>query len=1374
MWKMRRKFHAVLAAVVLFTSINFCPVKAEAANLWEPVSGADWMANIDGNLKITQINMPGTHDSGTQKISLATYSQCQDKSIEEQLNMGIRFLDIRLEAEDSGKLYLVHGSTDCQSNSGGKLYLEEVLTNCYQFLDAHPTETIVMSMKKDDGDQDDSVIQQYIHQNYIDKNSNYWYLQNGKPVLNDARGKIVLARRYYDKNNYGDAKGGLNFLWGDQGGNTVAETPWVRVAVTGLTGLWIQDRYEYSTGDKWTAVQQGLDSPPDENNRANVYFLNFLSAAPKKSIIGIESPTSPKDNAKEINPKFLSYEMTQGKAYGWIIFDFATEELAKKVIASNPYTSRLTLPLNTAKAAYNQAVVSNAYTKDSLDTFAESIAAAQALADQENSGTAITTTQYEETVTALTTAADNLAPKSLKEMEEYLLGFYPLTKDGNDTSKNNNHATAKGVTFSRENGVQIKGDGKLQSYLSLPTKMFDGKDQLTISFWAQDNGSSATRNQSVFSFGSGTDSNPNTSNVYKYVLINTSNNNYLKAVITDNSWSNETGFKNTEASYPKQTWAHITCVFNGTQFTLYKDGKLVGTKDTGIKPTAFGTNTVAYIGNSIWGNSDNDYIGCVKDFRVYHASLTSSQVAEIYNYKETLPVEYVKQDLIDSLTEELGMGSAAEENGHILLDVSKGSLTLPTTGYQDASISWTSSHPDIIDVNTGKVTQPAAGSTATEVILTATVTLPSGQSAQILFSCSVNPIQTYTISFDAANGSAITTTTVTKGEKVAEPEAPLKDGYTFAGWFAEGSDTAFNFNTAIISNLTLTAKWTENQKPTDPTDPSDPSKPTDPSDPSKPTDPEECEHNYKEVVKKATEKENGSITKQCTKCQAIEGEPTVIYAAEKIELSETSYVCDGSVKKPTVTIKDSQANTLQEQRDYTISYPEHAKDEGTYTVTITFSGNYTGTVERTFTILPEDKGGSQGDYTYRKLEDGSLEITKYDGNDTELVIPEKLDGIIVTKIGEHAFSNCKILTGVIIPESVVSIGAGAFSGCNNLVKIAIPESVASIEADAFMDCSKELTLQVAPGSYGESYAKENNVNHNAPTACEHNYTTQTTEPTCTTAGEKVSICTKCGDIENREVIPAAGHKEVMDPGIEATCTEEGKTEGSHCEVCQEVLTEQEVIPAAGHDYKKEIIKATTTKNGSIVEECTNCGEKQNKTTVYAVKTVKLSKTSYIYNGKNQKPSITVKDSKGKILNKQQDYTISYSKTVKNVGIYTVKINLKGNYKGTVTKTYTITPKSTSISKITSKKRGFVVTWKKQAKQITGYEVAYSPNAKFAKKNTTVLNVAKNKTTAKPKKALNAKKKYYLKIRTYKTIKQGGKTQKVYSKWSNTKSVTTKK
>ena len=537
---------------------------------------------------------------------------------------------------------------------------------------------------------------------------------------------------------------------------------------------------------------------------------------------------------------------------------------------------------------------------------------------------------------------------------------------------------------------------------------------------------------------------------------------------------------------------------------------------------------------------------------------------------------------------------------------------------------------------------------------------------------------------------------------------------------------------------------------------------------------EDCEHNYKAIVKKATEKENGSITKQCTECQAVEGEPTIIYAVEKIELSETSYIYDGSIKKPSVMIKDSQGNALQEQRDYTVSYPEDAKEEGTYTITITLSGIYTGTVERSFAILADHTGSSQGNYTYRELEDGSLEITKYAGNDAELVIPEKLNDKIVTKIGEHAFLNCTKLTSIILPEGVVSIGAGAFSGCSNLVSVVIPESVVSIGTDTFSGCSQELTLQVTPGSYGESYAKENDMKYRDPAACEHNYITQTVEPTCTTAGEKVSICTKCGDVEKRETIPALGHSEVKDIGKEATCTEEGKTEGSHCEVCQEVLKKQETIPAFGHTYQKEIIKASKKKNGSITEKCSKCGSEKDKTTIYAVKTVKLSKTSYVYNGKNQKPSVIINDNKGKTLSKQKDYTISYPKTVKNVGIYTVKIKFKGNYMGAVTRIYTITPKETSISTITPKKKSFIVTWKKQAKQTTGYEVAYAPNAKFAKKNTTILNVAKSKTTAKPKKALKAKKKYYLRIRTYKTIKQGGKTRKIYSGWSKTKSVTTKK
>ena len=934
MWKKRKTLSAAMAAVLLFTSIVFCPQEAHAENPWDTVAGTEWMANIDSNKKITEINLPGTHDSGTQKISNATFAQCQDKSIAEQLNFGIRFLDIRLEAEDNGKLYLVHGSEDCKSNSGSKLYLEEVLSDCYSFLEAHPTETIVMSMKKDDGTQDDSVIQQYIH-SYIDQNPDFWYLQNGKPVLNDARGKIVLARRYYDKNNYGDKKGGLNFLWGDQGGSDVQETPWVRVAVTGLTGLWIQDRYEYSTSDKWNAVKQGLDSPPDENKRASVYFLNFMSAAPKK--LGL--PTSPKSNAKEINPKFLSYELTQGKAYGWIIMDFATEELAKKVIASNNYTenpeqveinktknalkiadtltANLKLPLtgeeagagngtsitwacdhpelltilgsdvwiirpsstgedvtatftatitsgkfsqqasftvmvekskganlgdlvNTltnAKTAYNNKNAAKIYNKTSMEALANAIAAGEKIVADEANGEIITETQAQEAVAALHTACNSLTLKTLKELEENLLGWYPLEKDSSDATKNNNHGTAKGVGFTRENGATFTGNGKLQSFISLPTKMFDGKDQMTISFWTKDDGTQASRNQAVFGFGSGTEPDGNNSpNVFKYLLINPSNNNCLKAVVTNNTWRNETGFKSTEASFPKNTWSHITCVFNGTSFTLYKDGKLVGTKDTGIRLTDFGTNRVAYIGNSIWGNNDNDYIGSVKDFRIYDGSLEAEQVAEIYDFWKSLPAEYVKQDLVTSITQELGIGSTTDANGNILLNIAKDSLTLPTTGYNNAKIVWESSHPDIIDASTGNITRPEANTPNVDVTLTAVVTLSTGESTQINFKCSVNAKQSYTVSFDSANGSDIINITVEQGKKVTPPEEPQKEGYTFDGWFATDSSTAFDFDTPITNNLLLTAKWTEIQEPDDP---SDPSKPTDPSDPSKPTDPDD-------------------------------------------------------------------------------------------------------------------------------------------------------------------------------------------------------------------------------------------------------------------------------------------------------------------------------------------------------------------------------------------------------------------------------------------------------------------------------------------------------------------------------------------------------
>ena len=159
-------------------------------------------------------------------------------------------------------------------------------------------------------------------------------------------------------------------------------------------------------------------------------------------------------------------------------------------------------------------------------------------------------------------------------------------------------------------------------------------------------------------------------------------------------------------------------------------------------------------------------------------------------------------------------------------------------------------------------------------------------------------------------------------------------------------------------------------------------------------------------------------------------------------------------------------------------------------------------------------------------------------------------------------------------------------------------------------------------------------------------------------------------------------------------------------------------------------------------------------------------------GKVQKPSVTVKNSKGKTLKNGTDYTVSYPKGMKNVGKYTVKVTLKGNYSGTKSLTYNINPKGTSISKVTAAKKGFKVTWKKQTTQTTGYQVQYSTSSKF--KSAKTVTISKNKTTSKSVSKLSAKKKYYVRVRTYKTVKIGGKSVKFYSGWSKAKSVTTKK
>ncbi len=137
-----------------------------------------------------------------------------------------------------------------------------------------------------------------------------------------------------------------------------------------------------------------------------------------------------------------------------------------------------------------------------------------------------------------------------------------------------------------------------------------------------------------------------------------------------------------------------------------------------------------------------------------------------------------------------------------------------------------------------------------------------------------------------------------------------------------------------------------------------------------------------------------------------------------------------------------------------------------------------------------------------------------------------------------------------------------------------------------------------------------------------------------------------------------------------------------------------------------------------------------------------------------------------------DYMLTYSDN-KNVGTATMTIGGLGKYLGLVNKTFKIVPKKSRISRLTATKKGFKAVWSKVSSQATGYELQIATDSKF-KKNKKTYTIKSYKTKSKTVSKLKAKQKYYVRIRTYKNVKENGKTVRYYSSWSGAKTVKTRK
>ena len=290
----------------------------------------NWMKNIPDEFLISEINLVGTHDSATQFIRFRHFSRCQNKNIFDQLTMGIRFLDIRLKF-DGEKLKLSHSFLTCKKTRNKKedLLFQDVFNACCLFLKENPTETILMSIKREAGKSEESTFD-YFYKNYIES-SNIFYAKNSIPTLKEVRGKIVLLNRCgADINNtiYTDKNTGINLTgWPYQ--NSRNEACLQKVLIAKRNGIsdeyfYLQDFFNLKPKKKWEiAVLPAIQNSPQDKS----ITLNFFS--------GNNGFSSPKRYSRIIYKRFFDYELSPMKKYGWCILDFPNKKIIKKIILSN-------------------------------------------------------------------------------------------------------------------------------------------------------------------------------------------------------------------------------------------------------------------------------------------------------------------------------------------------------------------------------------------------------------------------------------------------------------------------------------------------------------------------------------------------------------------------------------------------------------------------------------------------------------------------------------------------------------------------------------------------------------------------------------------------------------------------------------------------------------------------------------------------------------------------------------------------------------------------------------------------------------------------------------------------------------------------------
>lgn len=248
------------------------------------------------------------------------------------------------------------------------------------------------------------------------------------------------------------------------------------------------------------------------------------------------------------------------------------------------------------------------------------------------------------------------------------------------------------------------------------------------------------------------------------------------------------------------------------------------------------------------------------------------------------------------------------------------------------------------------------------------------------------------------------------------------------------------------------------------------------------------------------------------------------------------------------------------------------------------------------------------------------------------------------------------------------------------------------------------------------------------------------------------------DTELGEAVDALKDK-VIYSGTVKECT-------SHLTAAMKAVTKK--------NYKTITTPASTSKDGSIVVKCSNCGDVKSTTTIAKIKSIALNKTSFTENGKVQKATVVAKDSANKTI-AASNYTVSYSNSnSKKPGTYTATVKFNGkNYTGTKKLTYKINakaPAKTTVKLSKAKKTSLKASWSKVA-NATSYEVQYGTSKSFKGAKTVKVS---SKSSSKVLTKLKKNKKYYVRIRAVRTVKVDNKNTTLRASWSSAKNLKTKK